>query len=101
MTALHAIAWVEAITILVLAEPVLNRMSACAPFAIRLAFHLMAIGSALRIYHLLTGHVPSWSAVVQIGGLAIYLVVEQCRRRHPAPKVHHPLRRATDSEGGP
>ena len=98
MTALHAIAWVEAITILVLAEPVLNRMSKCAPFSIRLAFHLMAIGSALRIYHLLTGHVPSWSAVVQIGGLAIYLVVEQCRRRNPSAKTHHPLRRATDGE---
>ena len=40
------------------AEPVLNRMSPCAPFAVRLSVHAIAMGSAIRLFHLADGHDP-------------------------------------------
>ena len=79
MSWLQIIGLLEALVILVLTEPVLNRMSPCAPFIMRTAFHLIAIGSAFRVYHILSGHPPSWSALLQVGGLALLLICDQLR----------------------
>jgi len=79
VTWLQIIGLVEAIVILVLTEPVLNRMSPCAPMIMRMAFHMIAIGSAVRVYHILSGHPPSWSALMQVGGLAMLLICDQLR----------------------
>lgn len=79
MSWLQIIGLVEAIVILVLTEPVLNRMSPCAPMIMRMAFHMIAIGSAVRVYHILSGHPPSWSALMQVGGLALLLICDQLR----------------------
>ena len=46
----------ESIVILVLAEPVLNRMSPCARSPMRLSVHAIAMGSAIRLFHLADGH---------------------------------------------
>lgn len=81
MNVYQLIGIVEAITILMLAEPTLNRMSPCAPLLVRIAFHAIAIGSALRLYHLLSGHVPSWSALVQMAGFAALLLLDHLRRK--------------------
>ena len=79
MSWLQIVGLLEALVILVLTEPVLNRMSPCAPFIMRTAFHLIAIGSAIRVYHILSGHPPSWSALMQVGGLALLLICDQLR----------------------
>jgi len=81
MTVYQLVGIAEALTILMLAEPTLNRMSPCAPLFVRMAFHAIAIGSALRLYHLLSGHEPSWSALVQMAGFAALLVLDQLRRK--------------------
>ncbi len=86
MTLLQWIGIAEALIILCLAEPALNRMSPCAPLLIRLAFHAIAIGSALRLYHLFDGHEPSWSALVQSAGLCCLLIVDALRNHKEMPK---------------
>ena len=82
MNLLQLIGIAEAVTILMLAEPTLNRMSPCAPLLVRIAFHAIAIGSALRLYHLLSGHVPSWSALVQMAGFSGLLLLDHLRRKN-------------------
>lgn len=77
MTLLQIIALIESAIILVLAEPCLNRLSPCAPFLLRCAFHATAIGTALRAWHIIDGHDPSWSSVVQVGGIALLLVCDR------------------------
>lgn len=86
MTWFQLIGLIEAVIILVMAEPSLNRMSPCAPLIIRLAFHAMAIGSAFRIYHIASGHDPSWSAVVQTAGLCFLLIVDLLRKKQKQSK---------------
>ena len=80
MTIAQTIAIFEALTVVVLSEPVLNRMSPCAPLLVRLSVHAICAGSLLRIYHLMDGHDPSWSSLVQLGGFAALLVLDQVAR---------------------
>lgn len=77
---LQMIGVAECVLIILLSEPVLNRMSPCAPLLIRMTFHAIAMGSAIRLYHILAGHPPSWSALLQVGGLAALLLFNQLRR---------------------
>lgn len=77
MSLMQIVGMVEAVIILALSEPVLNKMSPCAPLVMRMAFHAIAIGSALRLLHIFTGHAPSWSALLQVGGLALLLICGQ------------------------
>jgi len=91
----------ESIVILVLAEPVLNRMSPCAPFAVRLSVHAIAMGSAIRLFHLADGHTPSWSSLLQVGGFSALLLCHQignlwCEDRRKEPRHN---RRASDDVG--
>jgi len=91
MTALlQTIGIIESVIILVLAEPVLNRMSPCAPLLIRWSFHALAAGSAFRLYHILSGHAPSWSALLQVGGLTSLLLLDQLRRYRDSSKPSEP-----------
>ena len=80
MTIAQTIAIFEALTVVVLSEPVLNRMSPCAPLLVRLSVHAICAGSLFRIYHLMDGHDPSWSSLVQLGGFAALLVLDQVAR---------------------
>lgn len=77
MTYLQWIGLVECAIIIALAEPTLNRMSPCAPFLLRWAIHAFAIGSVLRAWHLIGGHEPSWSSLVQMGGLALLFICDR------------------------
>ena len=45
MTIAQTIAIFEALTVVVLSEPVLNRMSPCAPLLVRLSVHAICAGS--------------------------------------------------------
>lgn len=89
-TLLQTIGIVESVIILVLAEPVLNRMSPCAPLLIRWSFHAVAMGSACRLYHILSGHPPSWSSLLQVGGLTALLLLDQLRRYRGARPENAP-----------
>ena len=101
MTIAQTIAIFEALTVVVLSEPVLNRMSPCAPLLVRLSVHAICAGSLFRIYHLLDGHDPSWSSLVQLGGFTALLLCHQignlwCEDRRKEPRHN---RRASDVVG--
>ena len=80
MTFFQLIAIFEALTVVMLSEPVLNRMSPCSPLLVRLSVHAICAGSIFRIYHLLDGHDPSWSSLVQLGGFTALLLLDQVAR---------------------
>ena len=77
--------------ILVLAEPVLNRMSPCAPFAVRLSVHAIAMGSAIRLFHLADGHTE----------LVIAAASGRIRRAAAVPSDRQPLVRGSAERTAP
>lgn len=60
------------------AEPVLNRMSPCTPWVVRIAFWLIAIAAIGAIVCMLMGDVPPWPSVIGACGTAALLF---CDRR--------------------
>lgn len=101
MTIAQTIAIFEALTVVVLSEPVLNRMSPCAPLLVRLSVHAICAGSLFRIYHLLDGHDPSWSSLVQLGGFTALLLLDQVARVRKVDRIGKHFEPAEDLRGPP
>ena len=63
--------------IVVRAEPALNRMSRETTFLVRVAFHLLAVGSAAQIVFVVVGDTPSWPTAILLVGVAGLLACEK------------------------
>lgn len=89
---LRAVVLLESLLIAALAEPAINRMSACAPLIVRSSFHLLTVGALARIVAIVWyADVPSWPTVLTGSGIALMLVSERLwtprhgdRRKQPA-----------------
>lgn len=63
--------------VLVRSEPALNRMSRETTFLVRVAFHLLAVGSAAQIVFVVVGDTPSWPTAILLVGVAGLLACEK------------------------
>lgn len=75
---LQAIVLIAAFVIIFRAEPALNRMGRCAPFTMRVAFHLLTLGAIAEIAFVVIGDIPRWPSAIVTAGVAALLV---CDRR--------------------
>lgn len=73
------------------AESVINRMSRCTPFLVRLAFWLVLVGSSSAVALIvLEGEVPPWPSVIGSLGTACLLFCERRLRyltKQPKPRI--------------
>lgn len=58
-------------------EPVLNQMSANCRLLIRLAFWLLAVGSAALVVAITQGHCPGLPSILALVGMALLLTGER------------------------
>jgi hypothetical protein len=96
---------IESVCIGALAEPAINRMSPCAPWITRAAFHLLTIGAVARIAAIVWyGDIPTWPSVITGGGITLMLVRDRFSRlesgdRRRAPR--HPIAKSATEQPTP